>query len=167
MENKFKIGDKVRRLERYWEDGCGITWKLKDKVLTVTDVVYESLIFKETDDHKWRSVYFELVEESFEDKIVKAYKLIGETVMYKVITTEEFKHFTIRYIKIHENSIRLYNIDDNFIHYSSVVTPPESITVELNKEYKAIVTKDTIQVGCQTFPISIIDELVKARKQFN
>jgi len=38
------------------------------------------------------------------------------------------------------------------------------VEVKLNSTYTAIVTNDTVEVGCQKFPISIIDELVKARK---
>lgn len=37
--------------------------------------------------------------------------------------------------------------------------------VKLNDDYDAIVSKDTIQVGCQTFPISILDDLAKALKE--
>jgi hypothetical protein len=36
--------------------------------------------------------------------------------------------------------------------------------VKLNDQYSAVVRKDRITVGCQTFPIGIIDELVKARQ---
>lgn len=43
--------------------------------------------------------------------------------------------------------------------------PP--VTVKLNDKYDAIVSKDTVVVGCQTFPIDIIDKLVKARNSFN
>lgn len=41
----------------------------------------------------------------------------------------------------------------------------DNVKVKLNDDYDAIVSKDTIEVGCQTFPISILDELVEARKQ--
>ena len=40
--------------------------------------------------------------------------------------------------------------------------PPE-VKIELNSEYTATITKDTVKVGCQIFPISIIDKLVEAR----
>lgn len=40
---------------------------------------------------------------------------------------------------------------------------PTSIKVKLNDSYTAEVKKDVVVVGCQRFPISIIDELVKAR----
>jgi hypothetical protein len=40
-----------------------------------------------------------------------------------------------------------------------------SIEVKLNGEYTAIVSEGGIEVGCQNFPLTIIDELVKARKK--
>jgi hypothetical protein len=37
--------------------------------------------------------------------------------------------------------------------------------VKLNNEYTAIVTKNGIDVGCINLPLSIIDDLIKARKE--
>lgn len=42
---------------------------------------------------------------------------------------------------------------------------PKTETVKLNDSYIAEVTKDSVKVGCQTFPISIIDALVAARNK--
>jgi hypothetical protein len=36
------------------------------------------------------------------------------------------------------------------------------VEVKLNNTYTAIVTEDTIAVGCQKFPISILNDLMKA-----
>lgn len=36
------------------------------------------------------------------------------------------------------------------------------VEVELNKEYTAQVSKDGIKVGCNSFPLSVIDKLVEA-----
>lgn len=41
------------------------------------------------------------------------------------------------------------------------------VTVELNENYKAIVTKDNITVGCQVFPISILKDLEIALKSLD
>jgi hypothetical protein len=41
---------------------------------------------------------------------------------------------------------------------------PTSVSVKLNNQYDAIVTSDTIQVGCQKFPISILKSLQDAHK---
>jgi hypothetical protein len=45
-----------------------------------------------------------------------------------------------------------------------VPEPPE--IVKLNDQYNAEITKDGIFVGCQTIPLSVIPELVKATKKF-
>lgn len=42
----------------------------------------------------------------------------------------------------------------------------ENIEVKLNKSYTAKVNAETITVGCQTFPVSILSDLSKAVKQF-
>jgi hypothetical protein len=38
------------------------------------------------------------------------------------------------------------------------------ITVKLNDEYSAEVSKTGVKVGCQTFPLEVIDELAKVKK---
>ena len=37
--------------------------------------------------------------------------------------------------------------------------------IKINGDYTAIVSTEGIKVGCQTFPLSVIDELAKAIKQ--
>lgn len=39
---------------------------------------------------------------------------------------------------------------------------PKTKEVKLNNEYTAIVSKDDVKVGCQTFPYDVIKEIVKA-----
>lgn len=43
----------------------------------------------------------------------------------------------------------------------------KEISVILNNQYTAILSSSGIKVGCQTFPLEIIDKLVDARKQLN
>lgn len=43
---------------------------------------------------------------------------------------------------------------------------PKPVKVKLNDTYTATVTADTIEVGCQKFPIGVLDELIKARDSF-
>lgn len=45
-----------------------------------------------------------------------------------------------------------------FLHETFI----NEVVVELNSSHVAIVTKDKIKVGCQTFPLSIVDDLAKA-----
>lgn len=40
---------------------------------------------------------------------------------------------------------------------------PKNQSVKLNSEHTAVITSKEITVGCQTFPLSIIDDLVRAR----
>jgi hypothetical protein len=42
---------------------------------------------------------------------------------------------------------------------------PSKVKVVLNSQYTAEVSKDSIVVGCQTFPIEILDELIEARNK--
>lgn len=42
---------------------------------------------------------------------------------------------------------------------------PSQVEVRLNDQYTAILSDDGIKVGCQTFPLSVIDELVKAKQE--
>ena len=48
-----------------------------------------------------------------------------------------------------------------------LISSKHEVTVKLNDSHDAIVTKDKIKVGCQTFSIDIIDKLVEARNSFN
>lgn len=43
----------------------------------------------------------------------------------------------------------------------------KKVEVKLNDEYTAEVTKTEIKVGCQTFPISVLDALNDAREELN
>jgi len=43
----------------------------------------------------------------------------------------------------------------------------DSVEVVLNDSYTAIVSKDTVKVGCQTFPITVLKALVAAHKKLN
>lgn len=42
---------------------------------------------------------------------------------------------------------------------------PKSVEVKLNDNHTAIVSADTVKVGCQTFPASIISELAEAHNK--
>lgn len=44
----------------------------------------------------------------------------------------------------------------------SDVLPPDAVIIKLNNEYDATVSKDGIKVGCQTFPLSIVEDLATA-----
>jgi hypothetical protein len=48
------------------------------------------------------------------------------------------------------------------VPYEQCKLLPTQVTVKLNDKYSAVVTNQTITVGCQTFPVSIVEELTKA-----
>ena len=55
-------------------------------------------------------------------------------------------------------------------HQSVIAWPaihiyPIQESVELNDEYTAVITKDSIQVGCQSFPLEVLDKLLEARNK--
>lgn len=60
-----------------------------------------------------------------------------------------------------------YDPDNTFCGNSvlNVIECPKEEIVKLNDNYQAVVSKDTIKVGCQTFPVSILDELKEAHKK--
>lgn len=43
-----------------------------------------------------------------------------------------------------------------------IASAQETISIKLNSNYTAIVSADGVEVGCQTFPLSKIEELYKA-----
>lgn len=62
-------------------------------------------------------------------------------------------------------NIKQYTEKLTFEDFLSKQTFKNSVEVKLNSEYKALVTKETITVGCQTFDVGILDQLVAAHKE--
>ena len=54
-----------------------------------------------------------------------------------------------------------------FLFAQIPVEPPKPTTkiLKLNASYDATITKDTVKVGCQTFPISIIEQILAESKK--
>lgn len=55
---------------------------------------------------------------------------------------------------------------EQFIEQLNLAALLMPISLKLNDENEAVISDKEIKVGCQTFPISIIDQLIEARKQF-
>lgn len=47
-------------------------------------------------------------------------------------------------------------------NYGPIPPKPTSISVRLNDSHTAVVTLDNIKVGCQDFPVTVVDEIKKA-----
>lgn len=62
---------------------------------------------------------------------------------------------------------KLLNVEIDWPDPENKIYPPlkKFVEVELNSEYTAKVYKDKIEVGCQTFPITIIDKLAEASRK--
>ena len=52
---------------------------------------------------------------------------------------------------------------NNYTELADLLVKPTTVEVKLNNEHTAIVKADSIQVGCQSFPIDILDKLNEAR----
>ena len=57
----------------------------------------------------------------------------------------------------------LGNLNDLF--YTEKYSIEKKIQVKINNQYTAEITKNNVVVGCQTFPISVIDDLYNAKKE--
>lgn len=173
----FKKGDKLRVID---EDRPRL--KLGDIVEILQDQNFRATILIDNNGNQewWFPSRFELVNirPSMEKQVELAQSLIGKTVkspggkVFKVVNVgvrvpKDDSNMTTITI---DNVVNQYGFcvyvcgTDAKFDVMSVTIIPDYVSVELSKGYKAIVKKDTIQVGCQIFPISILEELNKAHK---
>lgn len=113
--------------------------------------------------------------ETLDAEVVKAKSLIGKTVKDSVGNRGIVSSFEIKTATFGFSSHSVgeavknkgYCVAVKYGFYATDVVNveehTEEIKVNLNSEYTAYVSKDGIKVGCQIFPLSILDELVKAR----
>lgn len=129
--------------------------------------------------------YAELVDDdrqTLEDKIELAKSMIGKKFMtesktYKVngwsITNEAciVKHSGLVCDSVKENGVCVYFTTESKhqipVDYKDLkeVVEPDHLEYSLNSMYDAKVYKDRIVVGCQTFPISILEDLLALHKE--
>jgi hypothetical protein len=57
------------------------------------------------------------------------------------------------------------NVPIRDLHSYRVVYPALTEKVKLNKNYDAIVSKTDVVVGCQTFPISVVEKILEVSKK--
>lgn len=181
MNNPFKVGDKVRAIDNaqhYFDFKIGATGVVCE---AITDRV--KVIFDSSDDNWDGWMYpsrFELIKDV---RIMEEDLALARTFLNKdVISCQGGNKFTVKSIRLfvkEDDSIRksteavkrevekhgfcvaligsIYEIP-----VSNAIAPPTSKTVKLNDTYDAVVSKDTITVGCQTFPIGKLRELQEA-----
>lgn len=186
----MKKGRKVRRKPEYQDSVWNRTCKEKsfkpDEVFEierdskVNYVKEEIMLFGEW----WHLDRFDAVAETIEEQLVRASKLIGTEVNYstdggdlrtrKVVDIELVSR--TNFVERNYSPMVINELDKNDyvialrlclgnIPLSAVIEKPTMINVKLNSSYTAEVYKDTVVVGCQTIPFSVIEEIVEANKK--
>lgn len=177
---KFKVGDRVRVVKD------GETANIKSgEIYTVIKVTEHEVkkacygVYINASSRYFYEDRFEPENEymTIEKQLKKANELIGKDV----ITLDTKRRYTVSHAGIMTpKDPNLSKVSDNVIkeakksgycvyvgntiystHIENVYVPvpdPEA-KVKLNDTYEAIISKDTIKVGCQTFPISILADL--------
>lgn len=182
MSEIIKAGTEVKATEGGWDLIKGNIYKLtQDSHINRGKMVYT--IRDEKEIYEYDSSWFEIVEESrpsMEEQVALAKSYIGKEVLSgpdririqrviviineadarnssQVVLKDFDKHGYCIAIKGSCFTVPVLSVQ------LAPVEPPFKM-VELNSTYTAKVTKDTIEVGCQTFPISILDELIAAHE---
>lgn len=135
-----------------------------------------------SNEYSFTGSCFELVESSPEQEYKEAKKLIGKTVVVKNEPSVKIKVTSIvyrmgddagdlsfacqDYLKKHGYliAVRGCGYSRPFLEIEELTS---DINVNLNDSYDAIVTKDGIKVGCQTFSHEVVDKLKNAIEQIN
>lgn len=88
-------------------------------------------------------------------------------VSVKIPVKQQYDESYSKYFlgRVDEKDLRHIDVKIDWPDPKNKIYPPlpKNISVELNSTHTAVVSKDTIVVGCQTFPISILDKLIEAR----
>jgi len=184
---EIKIGDTVVRRVKYreffWNNSC-------DKHKLPADGHCVVVGFSVTgglklqgfhSDYSFTSDHFDLVEFTPEQEYEEAKKLIGKTVKFKDGPTKfKVEKVILRhdndgwglsqvcrdYLKKHGYVVAVSG--DIFTKpFPEIELVPDEVTLKLNDKHDAIVTKDGIKVGCQTFSHDIVEKLKKAIEEIN
>jgi hypothetical protein len=186
MENTIKVGDTVVRrvTERdlFWNNSC-------NKHKLPVDGHYVVVGFSSSGGLKLQGFHsdcsyidtcFDLVEFTPEQEYKEAKKLIGKTVKFKGGSNKfKVEKVILRhdndggdlslasqdYLKKHGYVVVV--IGNYFKPFPEIELVPDEITLKLNDSYDAVVTKDGIKVGCQTFSHDIVDALKNAIEEIN
>lgn len=189
---KYKIGDKVRRYAKkcdtWWKECCAASNQKFDGVFTVSHILSGDIKLEGLSSvYSFDPNYFYLVApvksktNSFEQEYEEARKLIGKTVRVSGTTlTYQVHNVIIRrdndkagistscnsFLKEHGYVVAVLG-DGGLSRPFPQIEEVNDIIVILNSNYEAIVTKNTITVGRQTFSHDIVDKLKNAIEQIN
>jgi hypothetical protein len=189
MKQTFKIGDKVKRIKQeqtgWWADRCNKNGYSPDQIFTIKNIrgSYPVVDIEELEFSlcSFNADRFELAQLTPEQEYEEAKKLIGKTILVKG-TTLKYKVYNvvirrdndkagisgscISFLEKHGYVVAM--LGDNFSRpFPDVVEYNKEINVKLNDKYDAIVTKDGITVGSQTFSHDIVDKLKNAIEEIN
>lgn len=171
----MKIGDKIRCIR----PDVGLTVGEDYKVAAWVNGFDRTCIKVDGKDAPYYADYFEVITTSLEDKIKLAKSYIGKRVISYVGTTytptkvdiissvddaSRLKIASSDVLDQFKNSEIVVVVSDERLSYSieGLKLAPIYKTVKLNDKYEAVVYVDKIVVGCQTFPINILDNLEDA-----
>ena len=172
----MKIGDKVKCIKQ----DSGIRVGTNYVITKVGSYDNKLTVWVEGSVCEYYVDQFELINTplSMEEQIKLAKSYIGKTIMNAGWVVEKvnvvlFKDEASR-LKIasgwvcddiDENGFSVVVSNDGYAYpVMMAVIGPDSLTVKLNDNYSAKVFKDKLVVGCQTFPSSILYDLVEAHK---
>jgi hypothetical protein len=184
----MKIGDKVKRIKEYqgawWASTCIENGCSPDQIFTIKNTKTNNLsFFLEEMEYSlgFDADRFELAQLTPEQEYEEAKKLIGKAILVKG-TTLKYKVDNV-VIRKDNDKAGLSPACVNFLKahgyvvgimgetlsrpFPDVVEYSKEINVKLNDKHDAIVTKDGIKVGCQTFSHDIVYKLKNAIEQIN
>lgn len=142
--------------------------KTAEEFMKYTDTIY----YRVKSEAEYCAIYLYLNALGWDIKLNDERTLVEEA-------KNDFKHWPYVSINVSTKQIKqhkLHGILDGWTCLTTVSelfkhieksTKPQSVIVKLNDEYNAEITETHIKVGCQTFPITILDELNKARQELN
>lgn len=179
MENIFKMGDRVKLLSNETTKGfCNISI---GKVYTVTGFSGKCIYVDNMNasysakhfilaDTKEKPSPMELIGKDVKTNGTTVYKVTGVT-MYNLLEEDRRSLNCNEYYKNNgkEDFVVLMLGRSANVPYdaATLYEKPKEATVILNENYRAIVSKELIKVGCQTFPVSILKDLEKALKSLD
>ncbi len=177
----MKVGDKVRRKTKHSD----YPWSNGDKICEVIAVRGKSSIKLSVNGvciSWWDTNLFDLVENPQPDylqQLKDAQDIIGKRMMYgKSASTaiiqsvsiyhknhkEKLSIQVLEYLKTHDYCVvAFWNDRDNSYPFEELKHTPKFKTMKIG-DYDAKVYTDKIEVGCQTIPLSTMEEAVKLAK---
>jgi hypothetical protein len=177
MNNKVKVGDKVLlKIRSSYHFTPGKSYLVKEVYNEYGGI---QIIDETNNTHHISDGNYEVVTTNISNDAINAYNLIGKKVMdkkqihlitkisiymkgcsdlevekFSMVSKEAFLN-----LKKGELLIILHDHGFSFPYDAEKHVELNQIDVKLNDNYIAMVTKDSITVGCQTFDVSILKEL--------